>query len=128
MTESPSKNQPKFVHPIEEVFARILDFYGILWEYEPRTFALEWDETGRVTTAFAPDFFLPEQNLYVELTVLRPALTLKKNRKIRKMHELYPEINIKLFKRRELRNMMIRFGLTEEADKILGTEAQEWEE
>jgi hypothetical protein len=44
------------------------------------------------------------------------------------MHELYPEINIKLFKRRELRNMMVRFGLTEEAEKIFGSEAQEWDE
>jgi hypothetical protein len=128
LTETPPANPPNFVHPIEGVFARILDFYGIAWQYEPRTFPLEWDEAGKVTIAFAPDFYLPEQNLYVELTVLRPALTLKKNRKLRKMRELYPEINIKLFKRRELRNMMIRFGLMEEADKILGTEAQEWEE
>ncbi len=117
-----------FIHPIEEVFARILDFYGIAWEYEPRTFPLEWDAGGKVTLAFAPDFFLPEQNLYVELTVLRPKLTLKKNRKLRLMHELYPEINIKLFKRRELRNMMVRFGMNAEADKIFGTGAQEWDE
>ena len=116
------------MHPIEEVFAHILDFYGIAWSYEPRTFDLEWDENGAVTMAFAPDFFLPDQNLYVELTVLRPKLTIKKNKKLRLMHQLYPEINIKLFKRRELRNMMIRFGLKEEAEKILGSDAQEWDE
>lgn len=110
------------------MFARILDFYGIAWEYEPRTFPLEWDANGNVRVAFAPDFYLPEQNLYVELTVLRPKLTLKKNRKLRKMQELYPDVKIKLFKRRELRNMMIRFGLTEEADKIFGDEAHEWDE
>ena len=57
---------------MEGIFARILDFYGILWQYEPRTFALEWDDEGKVSLAFTPDFFLPEQNLYVELTVLRP--------------------------------------------------------
>lgn len=127
MTEPDNTKKTVFVHPIELVFARILDFYGIAWDYEPRTFPLEWDESGKVTLAFAPDFYLPEQNLYVELTVLRPKLTMKKNRKIRLMHELYPEVNIKLFKRRELRNMMVRFGLVEEADKIFGTEAQEWE-
>jgi hypoxanthine phosphoribosyltransferase len=81
-----------------------------------------------VTTAFSPDFYLPEQNLYIELTVLRPKLTAIKTRKLRLMHELYPDINIKLFKRRELRNMMIRFGMVDEADRILGTEAQEWGE
>lgn len=128
MSERPSPECPTFVHPVEEVFARILDFYGIVWQYEPRTFPLEWDQDGNVKIAFAPDFYLPEQNLYVELTVLRPKLTLKKNRKLRKMHELYPEVNIKLFKRRELRNMMVRFGLNEEAEKILGSEAQEWDE
>jgi hypothetical protein len=128
LIESESKKKAIFVHPIEQVFARILDFYGIAWEYEPRTFPLEWDENGKVTLAFAPDFFLPEQNLFVELTVLRPKLTLKKNRKIRLMHELYPEVNIKLFKRRELRNMMVRFGLVAEADMIFGTEAQEWDD
>ena len=118
---------PKFVHPIEEVFARILDFYGISWLYEPKTFPLEFDAMGNVAFAFSPDFFLPEQNLYVELTVLRPKLTQKKNRKLRLMKELYPEVNIKLFKRRELRNMMVRFGLNEEADKIFGAEAQDWD-
>jgi len=122
------KSKPRFAHPVEEVFAKILDFYGIQWDYEPKTFPLEWDESGNVTTAFSPDFYLPEQNLYIELTVLRPKLTAIKNRKLRLMHELYPDINIKLFKRRELRNMMIRFGMVDEADRILGTEAQEWGE
>lgn len=127
MSDQP-KSTPRFAHPVEEVFAKILDFYGIQWDYEPKTFPLEWDESGNVTTAFSPDFYLPEQNLYIELTVLRPKLTAIKNRKLRLMHELYPDINIKLFKRRELRNMMIRFGMVDEADRILGTEAQEWGE
>ncbi len=120
--------KPHFVHPVEEVFARILDFYGIQWRYEPRTFPLIWDDSGNVVEAFAPDFYLPEQNLYVELTTLRPKLTTKKNRKLRRLKELYPEVNVKLFKRRELRNMMIRFGLVDEAEQILGTDAQEWDE
>ena len=50
----------QFAHPIEEEFARILDYYGIPWEYEPRSFDLEWDEAGNVKVAFAPDFYLPE--------------------------------------------------------------------
>ena len=127
MSDQP-KSTPRYAHPVEAVFSKILDFYGIQWEYEPKTFPLEWDETGNVTLAFSPDFYLPEQSLYIELTVLRPKLTAVKNRKLRLMHELYPDINIKLFKRRELRNMMIRFGMVEEADRILGTEAQEWGE
>jgi hypothetical protein len=115
---------PKFVHPSEEVFSRILDFYGILWEYEPRTFTLESDENGNVTEAFTPDFYLPEQDLYVELTTLRPQLSTRKNRKLKRLQELYPEVNIKLFKRREMRNLMIKYGLMDEADAITGTGAQ----
>ena len=88
------KPQPVFIHPIEEAFARILDFYGVTWEYEPTTFPLQWDEKGNVIEAFTPDFYLPEQNLYIELTTLRPKLTLRKNRKLKKIQELYPEINI----------------------------------
>lgn len=128
MEESRKKPQPVFIHPIEEAFARILDFYGVAWEYEPTTFPLSWDEKKNVLEAFTPDFFLPEQNLYIELTTLRPKLTLRKNRKLKRIKELYPEINIKLLKRRELRNMMLRFGMIDEAARLLGTEAQEgWE-
>ncbi len=121
----PEKEQsPKFVHPSEEVFARILDFYGVQWEYEPRTFTLETDENGNVSEAFTPDFYLIEQDLYVELTTLRPQLSTKKNRKLKRLQELYPEVNIKLFKRRELRNLMIKYGLMDEAETIVGTAAQ----
>ena len=77
-----------------------MDFYGVRWEYEPRTFPLEWDEQQNVTLAFTPDFYLPDQDLYIELTTLRPKLATFKNRKLSRI-ELYPEINIKLFKRRE---------------------------
>ena len=114
----------KFVHPAEETFAQILDFYGIPWEYEPRTFPLEWGENGNVTEAFSPDVYLPEQDLYIELTTLRPQLSSNKNRKLKRMQELYPDVNIKLFKRREIRNLMIKYGLMEEAAEISGTKAQ----
>ncbi len=125
MTDQPT-NPPskKFSHPSEEFFAQILDYYGIEWVYEPRTFPLEYDATGRVTEAFAPDFYLPQQDLYVELTTLRPKLNIIKNRRIKKLQALYPEIKIKLFRRRDLRNLMIRFGLDQEAQKIIGTHAQ----
>ena len=116
--------QAQFVHPSEEVFARILDFYGIQWEYEPRTFTLESDENGNITEAFTPDFYLPEQDLYVELTTIRPQLATFKNRKLKRLQELYPDVNIKLFKRRELRNLMIKYGLMDEAEAITGTAAQ----
>lgn len=124
MSSSPSP-PITFSHPLEEQFARILDYYGIEWQYEPTTFDLEWDDSGQVSLALSPDFYLPQQDLYIELTTLRPSLVTIKNRKIRLMEELYPEINIKLFKRADMRNLMVKFGLYDEASRIQGTAAQE---
>ncbi len=118
------KHHPNFAHPSEEEFARILDYYGVEWEYEPRTFVLEQDTRGNILEAFSPDFYLPQQDLYIELTTLRPKLIRIKNRKIRRLQELYPDVNIKLFKRQNVRDMMIKYGIDEEAEKILDSEAQ----
>jgi len=115
---------PSFVHPAEEMFARVMDYYGVRWIYEPRTFDLEWDANGKVTLAFTPDFYLSDQDLYVELTTLRPQLSTKKNKKMRLMAELYPDINIKLMKRREMRDLMVKYGLYDQAEHIQGTQAQ----
>lgn len=120
-------SRPTFSHPAEEAFATILDYYGVDWEYEPRLFPLAWDERGNVIEAFSPDFYLPQQDLYIELTTLRPKLSTKKNRKLRRMKELYPEVNIKLFKRKEMRDLLVKFGLYDQAAKIVGSEAQEKE-
>lgn len=120
-----SRHKPTvFAHPAEEAFARILEYYGIEWEYEPRTFPLTRDQRGNVTEAFAPDFYLPQQDLYIELTTLRPRLTTFKNRRIRMMQELYPEVKVKLFKRRDMRELMLKFGLYQEAEDLDGTAAQ----
>jgi hypothetical protein len=120
-----SQSQPEFVHPIEAEFARILDYYGIAWEYEPKTFVLEEDESGNVKEAFSPDFYLPDEDLFVELTTMRPKLITKKNRKLRRLRELYPDVNIKLFTRSDLRDLMIKYGMDEQAAAIVGTQAQE---
>ena len=109
---------PPFAHPVEAEFARILDFYGIPWQYEPRTFSLQCDEQGHVTEAFSPDFYLPDQDLYVELTTMQPHQIRHKNHKVRRLRELYPDINIKLFKRGDLRNLLIKYGLEQFPDLL----------
>jgi hypothetical protein len=102
---------PRFVNQVELECARILDFYGIPWEYEPTSFVLERDADGRVTSAFTPDFFLPEQNLYVEITVMRQSLVTRKNRKLRELRRLYPEVRVKLFYRRDIELLAQRYRL-----------------
>lgn len=98
-----------FQHPSEREFAHLLNFYGIPWEYEPRTFPLEYNEDGSVRKAFSPDFYLPEQDIYIELTTQSARLNNIKNRKIRKLRELYPDINIKLLNRRDLRGLALKY-------------------
>ena len=79
-----------FAHASEAEFARILDFYQVAWEYEPQVFPILWDLDGNVLESFAPDFFLPDLELFVELTTLQQRLVRKKNRKVRRLRELYP--------------------------------------
>ena len=102
---------PRFASPPELECAKVLDYYGVPWLYEPRTFVLETNEEGRVTEAFTPDFYLPEQDLFVELTVMKQALVTRKNRKLRKLRERYPDVKIKLFYRRDLERLAQHFHL-----------------
>ncbi|TMJ13973.1 MAG: hypothetical protein E6H02_04160 [Bacillati bacterium ANGP1] len=101
----------RFANRSEEEFAKILDFYGIRWEYEPRTFPLEWDDRGRVIESFNPDFYLPEVDLFIELTTLKQSLVTRKNRKVRRLRELYPGVNIKIFYGRDFRQLLLKYGL-----------------
>jgi hypoxanthine phosphoribosyltransferase len=102
---------PRFANPAELDFARVLDYYGIPWEYEPRTFVLEEDADGRVLEAFTPDFYLPDQDLYIELTVMKQSLVTRKNRKLRKLKERYPGIRAKVFYRRDVERLAQRYNL-----------------
>jgi hypoxanthine phosphoribosyltransferase len=102
---------PRFVNEAELEYAKILDYYRVPWLYEPRTFVLERDEQGRVVEAFTPDFYLPEQDLYLEVTVMKQSLVTRKNRKLRKLRKLYPEVKIKLFYERDFERIAARYGL-----------------
>ena len=103
--------EPRFANHAELECAKVLDYYGVPWAYEPRTFVLARDETGRVVEAFTPDFYLPEQDLYVEITVMKQSLVTRKNRKLRKLRELYPDVNVKLFYKRDIERLAERFRL-----------------
>jgi hypoxanthine phosphoribosyltransferase len=100
---------PRFAHEVELECAKILDYYGVPWEYEPRSFVLEQDENGRTVEAFTPDFYLPEQDLYLEVTVMKQSLVTRKNRKLRKLRALYPEVRAKLFYRRDIERLAQRY-------------------
>lgn len=102
-----------FAHPSEAEFAKVLDFYRIRWEYEPRTFPIAWDEAGNPTEAFSPDFYLEDVDLFIELTTLKQSLVTQKNRKIRRFRELYPDVKLKVFYGRDYRSLLAKYGFAE---------------
>jgi bifunctional protein TilS/HprT len=115
---------PRFAHESEAELARILDFYRVRWEYEPRTFPVLWNLDGQVVESFSPDFYLPDVDLWVELTTLRQSLVRKKNRKLRRMRELYPMVRLKLFYARDFRALMLKYGRLELAESFIGIDGQ----
>ena len=105
-----SDTPSRFAHESEAELARILDYYGVAWRYEPDVFPISWNADGAVIESFAPDFYLPGIDLYLELTTLKQSLVRKKNRKLRRMRQLYPEIRVKLFYARDFRALMLKYG------------------
>jgi len=104
-------DRERFAHNSERQFAKLLDFYGIVWEYEPRTFVLESDNAGNPAQAFTPDFYLPAYDLFIEITTMNQKLVTKKNRKARRLREVFPEVRIKVFYQRDYLNLLVKYGL-----------------
>jgi len=115
---------PTFAHASEAELARILDFYAVRWEYEPHVFPILWNLDGGVVESFSPDFYLPDFDSYLELTTLRQPLVRKKNRKLRRLRELYPDVRIKLFYARDFRALMLKYGKLGLVDALSGTSGQ----
>ena len=115
---------PAFAHASEAEMSRILDFYAVRWEYEPDTFPILWNTDGDVVESFSPDFYLPDLDLYLEMTTLRQKLVRKKNRKLRRLRELYPNVDIKLFYARDFRALMLKYGRMALFDGLSGTSGQ----
>jgi len=105
------RGEPRFANDVELECAKLLDYYRVPWQYEPTTFVLERAADGTIIEAFKPDFYLPEQDLYLELTVMKQSLVTRKNRKLRKLRELYPDVRIKLFYKRDIQRLAERYRL-----------------
>lgn len=105
------KSAGRFVNEAEEEFARFLEYYRIAYEYEPRTFPLEYDGKGKVKEAFTPDFYLPDQDLYIELTTMKQSLVTRKNRKVKKLRRLYPDINIRIFYQHDFYSLLAKYDM-----------------
>ncbi|HEX9644641.1 MAG TPA: hypothetical protein VGC11_11685 [Acidimicrobiia bacterium] len=109
----------EFAHESERQFARLLDFYDIEWEYEVQEFAVEWDDEGQAIKFFRPDFYLPGEGIFIEITTMNQKLVTKKNRKVRRLRELYPEVRCKIFYQRDYLHLLVKYGLEEPEDQDL---------
>ena len=119
-----------FAHPSEEDFAKLLDFYCIEWLYEPRSFPLRWKD-DKIAEMFTPDFYLPELDLYIELTTLKQNLLTEKNRKLRQLRALYPEVNVRLLNKSDFLKLLAKYGYgplgeakVEGVDRVLHSHAR----
>jgi hypothetical protein len=121
---TPDREVPGFAHASEAEMARILDFYAVRWEYEPVTFPILWSLDGTVIESFSPDFYLPDLDMFLEMTTLKQRLVRKKNRKLRRLRELYPDIRIKLFYARDFRQMLLKYGRIGLVESLSGTSGQ----
>jgi hypothetical protein len=110
-TELLPSDAVRFAHASERQFAKLLDFYQIAWAYEPTSFPIAWDRDGVPSQRFTPDFYLPEFDLYIEITTLNQKLVTKKNRKVRRLRERYPEIRCKVFYQRDYLSLVTKYGL-----------------
>jgi hypothetical protein len=119
-----ARPRPAFAHESEAELARILDFYEVRWEYEPHCFPILFDRTGAVLESFAPDFYLPDLDLYLELTTLKQRLVRRKNRKLRRLRSLYPHLRVKLLYARDFRALLLKYGKLALADALTGAEGQ----
>ena len=90
----------KFAHNSEKIFSQHLDLFNIKWLYEPTSFPLKWG-SGSIKMMFTPDFYLPELNIYVEITTMNQKLITKKQRKVKLCKKLYPQLNFKLINEKE---------------------------
>jgi hypoxanthine phosphoribosyltransferase len=89
----------------------LLGVHEIEWEYEPVEFALGWSESGSPTSGFRPDFWLPDLGCFVELTTADQRLVTRKNAKIRRLRQLYPDVSLIVVYQRDFLALLARNGL-----------------
>ena len=107
---SVATSSARFAHRSEADFANLFDFFRVDWHYEPRSFPIVWDGDGNVVESFTPDFYLPEFDLYVEVTTAAPRFRTRKNRKLRLLRACYPELRVKLFGKCDVEHVLGKFA------------------
>ncbi len=84
--------------------------------YEPRAFPIEWGDDGEPIQYFTPDFYLPDEDIFIEITTMNQKLVTKKNKKVRRLRALYPDVRCKIFYQRDYLSLLVKYGLAEESE------------
>lgn len=100
-----------FAHESERQLALLLDFYDVDWEYEPRSFVVAWDDVGMPTRLFTPDFWLPEEGTFIEVTTMDQKLVTKKNRKVKALRRFHPHVRCRILYQRDYLHLVLKYGL-----------------
>lgn len=82
------------------------------WEYEPRSFPIGFED-GEPTKFFRPDFYLPEDDMSIEITTMNQKLVTKKNKKIKLLRKYHPDIRCKILYQRDYLHLVVKYGLEE---------------
>lgn len=85
--------------------ADYLDRLGIRWEYEPTLFVIT-DRDGTCSEGFRPDFYLPDHDIYIEVTQAK--VQTRKNGKLRRFRAAYPGVEAHLFTRTDFDRPLAR--------------------
>ena len=75
--------------------------------------------------AFRPDFYLPAYDLYIEITTLSQKLVTKKNRKVRRLRELHPDVKVRIFYQRDYLSLLVKYGLEQPSQLVDGLDEVE---
>ena len=70
------------------------------------------DAEGNVILAFSPDFYLTQFDTYIELTTMNQRYVTEKNKKVKRLRELYPGINIRIVYKKDFQSLVERFNRT----------------
>jgi hypothetical protein len=92
----------KLATPTEDQVAAVLDRARIVWRYEPTRFVIDRDVRGFEREACAPDFYLPQFDLYLEVSAGSPRRLNRKRAKLRRLAQGHPAIRVELLGPREI--------------------------
>ncbi len=84
----------------EANYARVLNYLGVKWEYESRTFDL-------ATQNYTPDFYLPATDEYIEVKNFMWKYSKIRDEKFRK---LYPDIKLKLLMKEDYLKLQTKYA------------------